>query len=180
MTKRKTIDIIVPAASTAVKNRDYFEIYKQIFKANTILRLIIVYPMCNPQIFVNAAAGYADTKIIVTPYAVQNPYYGHSELKEVIQRLVPILAKDNPDEIVIITSGGTTKMGHMVSLVGNISSQFGWEVFYYWVAKSPTKSDFVVTKLPEVICEYTDDFSVIFLEEKNTILVKGNINVNRR
>lgn len=141
--------------------------------------MIVVYPRANPGVFVSAAEHYSATKIIVTPYPVDSPFHGLAGLDDILIKCIPMIVKDNPDNVMVITSGGTTKMGHMVKLLGHIAASFGWKVNYLWVAKSPKNKEYVTTWLPTVEIKYADVYDVLLVGDKQhakvvVSLPKGN------
>ena len=158
---------VIPAASAATRNKDYFEIYKTVLHQYTISRIIVLFPQTHPGIFVSAASSYANTRVIVTPMGVENPYAGFSGFKQVIEQGINYVIKDVPDKIIIITSGGTTKMGHLVTLLGNVCETFSWEVSYLWLAKSPSSPKYKVTVLPKIVSKFSDRFEVNIKNEKS-------------
>ena len=176
----KTLVCVVPASSSAMKDDTYFEAYKKVFKEYDILRMIVVFPANSGKIFLNAAMTFGDTKTKVTPITVKQPYSGLTGFAESLKRAIPHIVSDSPDEVAIITSGGTTKMGHMVKLIGHITSQFGWEVSFLWVAKSPNSPEYTVTYLPKVMVKHSETFMVELKEaegQKPTLVVsKGDAN----
>ena len=157
---KKTLTCVIPASSSAMKDDKYFEAYKKVFKEYDIVRLIVVFPASSGKIFLNAALSFDKTQTKVTPITVKQPYSGLSGFAESLKQAIPHIVSDSPDEVAIITSGGTTKMGHMVKLIGHIASQFGWEVSFLWVAKSPKKPEYTVTKLPRVTIKHSNEFLV--------------------
>lgn len=162
---KKTLTCVIPASSSAMKDDKYFETYKEVFEEYDIVRIIVVFPANSGKIFLNAALSFGSTQTKVTPIAVKQPYSGLLGFAESLKLAIPHIVSDSPDEVAIITSGGTTKMGHMVKLIGHIASQFGWEVSFLWVAKSPKNPKYTVTKLPKVIVKYSDSFLVELSED---------------
>jgi len=161
---KKTLTCVIPASSSAMKDDKYFEVYKKVFKEYDILRIIVVFPAHCGKIFLNAALSFSKTQTKVTPITVKQPYSGLSGFAESLQQAIPYIVSDSPDEVAIITSGGTTKMGHMVKLIGHITSQFGWEVSFLWVAKSPRNPEYTVTYLPKVVVKHSEAFLVELVE----------------
>lgn len=157
----KSAVCIIPASSAASKDSKYFETYLDVFKKYNVLRLIVVFPAAMGGLFVNASVTYSRENTKVTPITIKQPYSGLSGFAESLQRSIPLIARDDPDEVLIVTSGGTTKLGHIVKLIGDVASRFGWEASYLWVAKAPNQAKYTATFLPEVCVKYTDKFSVM-------------------
>lgn len=162
---KKTAVCIIPASSSAMKGTNYFEIYKDVLKQYKLLRMIVLFPLDCSMVFIKASQAYNRRKTKVSPFPIKSPHAGLDGFEEVLKECLPQIVLDNPDEVVVVTSGGTTKMGHMVKLVGHITSQFGWEVSYLWVAKAPNSAKYEVTYLPEVEVKYSDKFSASLVGE---------------
>ncbi len=164
MTK-KSVVCIIPAASSALKDPKYFEIYKEILVDYWIKRLIIVYPLANPLIFISASSSYSSSRIKVSPVPIQKPFYGLDGIARAMKEILMLIVQDNPSEVKVVTSGGTTKMGHIVRLTGDVTSHLGWEVSYLWLAKSPGKAEIQTTVLPTLTYSNAEAYDVVLQED---------------
>lgn len=167
----KSAVCIIPASSAASKDAKYFETYLDVFKDYNVLRLIIVFPATMGGLFVNASVTYSDEATKVTPITIKQPYSGLSGFADSLQRAVPLIVRDNPDEVLVVTSGGTTKLGHIVKLIGDVASRFGWEASFLWVAKPPNQTKYIATRVPDVCVKYTNKFSVELEDGPNGKLI---------
>lgn len=169
----KSAVCLIPASSAASKDPKYFETYLEVFKEYNVLRLIIVFPASMGGLFVNASVVYSKEATKVTPMTIKQPYHGLSGFAESLKQAIPLIVRDNPDVVLVVTSGGTTKLGHIVKLIGDVTSRFGWEVFYLWVAKGPNDKKYTATYQPKVCIKYADKFSVE-LKDGELVVTKEN------
>lgn len=163
MRGKKTLTCIIPASSSASKKSTYFEVYKKIFfEKYSVIRLLVLFPLSQSHVFVNAADTYASyIRTKVTPLPMSSVFDTTDGIEDVLRRAIPHIVADNPDEVAIVTSGGTTKMGHTVEYIGDAASQLGWEVFALWVAKPPNgDDDYSVTYKPRLKLRYGKAFNV--------------------
>ncbi len=158
MTKSNKSTIVFPTGQTASQNDKYFEAFEPYIASVNAGSSIVIYPKTLIKIIDNAMCLTKKTSLVPVP--IQDPYSGIDDFPYAIKLMFSSILRNAPDTMHIVTSGGTTKIGNLAVLVGNLAEKFGIDVHYIWAAKDK-HGVYCINKMPKLISAEASEFDVI-------------------
>jgi len=132
---------------------------------------IVIFPCRYPKIFCHAyeLSGLGS----ISPVPIKEAYTGLEDIVPALRCSLNKIIDVCPDEVHIITSGGTTKIGNIAILIGNLSEKFGLNVKYLWAARPETSKEYKITYLPPIKSEFSDELLIAMEGGTLTVQMKG-------
>ena len=159
--------IVFPTGQSASQREDYFDIFDDYIRLNSIKSSIVIYP--KSLIKIVGHAGNLTKRTSLVPVPMHNPFIGTEDYQPALKIMFSSITRNSPDTLHIVTSGGTTKIGNLATLTGNIAEKFGIEVRYIWAAKD-SHGNYRIEAMPKVTNKQSSEFDVVVDEGEITIL----------
>lgn len=158
--KQKSM-IIFPTGQSASQDCDYFEVFTAYMREHDICSSIVLYPKASHKIIEHAVTLTKCASLVPVPIA--NPYSGTADYPNAIKLAFSSILRNVPEELHVVTSGGTSKIGNLAVLIGNLAEKFGIDADYIWAAKD-NKGVYQINKVPKIISEAAEEFDVLTCE----------------
>ncbi len=158
MIKTNKSTIVFPTGQTASQNDKYFEAFEPYMADENVGSSIVIYPKTLMKVIDNAICLTKKTSLVPVP--IQDPYSGVDDFPYAIKLMFSSILRNSPDVLHVVTSGGTTKIGNLAVLTGNLAEKFGIDVHYIWAAKDK-HGVYCINRMPKIVSEKASDFDVI-------------------
>lgn len=149
--------IVFPTGQTASKNDKYFDVFSQYIATENIKSSLVVYPKDMTEILSNAASLTKRTSLVPVP--MTDAFSGTRDFPYALKIMFSTITRSATEKLHIVTSGGTTKIGNLAVLAGNLAERFGLEVKYLWAARDK-HGIYQINPMPRIIRKEAAEFDI--------------------
>lgn len=149
--------LLLSAGHSSVKDGLYFDSFLQYVTTRGITTTLLLYQKTD------MAALKACEKLMkattVIPIPLDDAHFGNCDLEYIMRIIFSHILSNNPTHLHIIKSGGTTKMGVILSMVKAGADKLDLPAIYLWAAKN-NHGKYCVNIAPDIEVAHGEDFSV--------------------
>ncbi len=157
MPKNPRAMIVFPTGQTASQNDKYFDVFSTYILNENIKASLVVYPKDLTKVLSNAASLTKRTSLVPVP--ITDAFSGTADFPYALKIMFSTIIRSATEKLHIVTSGGTTKIGNLAVLAGNLAEKFGLEVKYLWAARDK-HGIYQINPMPKIHLKEAAEFDI--------------------